>query len=174
MYIPLSNVLNCGLEYVSTINVKGLPEFEDHIVFVPLGNEGVASDRYTEGSSFKPDIALMRLATACDFRNVGAAMDLRVSQFVSKIPQTIIPKKIRRKKKPKEIAPTITPLAQITDPPQTVPTYRICWRDILFGVEVKRIPRKEQPTMEPPMSPNPTPPDSSGKILMFVYGYHCH
>ena len=141
MYAPLSDALNLGLEDVSKIEVDGLPEFQNHIVFVPL-DEGVTSDRDLEGSLFKPDLALMSLATACEFRNVKYTRSLRVSQFVGKIPKKTpskmgLPKAVSSKNVPGNAPPK-------NHPP---PSYRISWKDILSAVEVKRGPKKTWPTL---------------------------
>ena len=139
MYAPLSNALNYGLERLSKINVEGLPKFEDHIVFVP-SDKGVRSDRDLVGSLFKPDIVLMRLVAACDFRNIKLTRGTSVSQFISRIPSGIISK--------------AAPSAQVAksgpseNNPQIAPIYRIGWKDILSAVEVKRDSRRKWPTLE--------------------------
>ena len=133
MYAPLSGVLNLGLEGLSKIDVDGLPKFQDHIVFIPL-DEGVTSDRALDGSSFKPDVAIMLFTTACDFRNVSKHS--KVSEFVDKIPE-----KTRSKMAPPEAAPieNVPPKTNAPqDPPKADPSSRIGWKDILSAVEVKR------------------------------------
>lgn len=139
MYAPLSDALNFGLEALSKIEVDGLPKFQNHIVFVPL-DEGVTSDRDQEGSLFKPDLALMLLTTARDLRKIKDTRSLTVSQFISKIP-----KKIRSKMGPPKTIPSknVPRNAQ----PKTSPPYRICWKDILSAVEVKRDPKANWPTL---------------------------
>jgi len=140
MYAPLSNALNYGLERLSKINVEGLPKFEDHIVFVP-SDKGVRSERDLLGSLFKPDIVLMRLVAACDFRNIKLTRGTSVSQFISRIPSGTISK----------AAPSVQVAKSgpsENNPPQIAPIYRISWKDILSAVEVKRDSRRKWPTLE--------------------------
>jgi len=145
MYAPLSNVLNLGLEALSKIEVDGLPNFQNHIVFVPL-DEGVVSDRDQDGSLFKPDLALMQLTTACDFRKIKDTRSLTVSQFVDKIP-----KKTRSTMGPPKTVPSKNVSRNV--PPKNVPknnplpSYRIRWKDILSAVEVKRGSKANWPTL---------------------------
>jgi len=141
MYAPLSDALNLGLEALSKIEVDGLPNFQNHIVFVPL-DEGVISDRDQDGSLFKPDLALMRLTTACEFRKIKDTRSLTVSQFVDKIPKKARstmgpPKTVPSKNVPKNAPPK-------NNPP---PSYRIRWKDILSAVEVKRGSKANWPTL---------------------------
>jgi len=140
MYAPLSNALNYGLEHLSKIDVDGLPKIEDHIVFVP-SDKGVRSDRDLGGSSFKPDIVLMKLGNACDFCGIKLTRGLNVSQFINKIPMGTTSK--------------TTPSVQVAkpgpsenNPPQISPIYQICWKDILSAVEVKRDSRRTWSTLE--------------------------
>ena len=133
MYAPLSDALNHGLEALSEIEVVGLPKFQNHIVFVPL-DERVRSNRGLEGSSFKPDIVLMSLVTACDFRKIKNAETLQVSQFVSKIPKKVskmAPPRTTAKAPSKNVPPQ-------NNTPKAPPSDRICWKDILSAVELKR------------------------------------
>ena len=143
MYAPLSDALNYGLEKLSKIDVDGLPKFETHIAFVPL-DEGVTSDRDLEGSMFKPDLALMSFANACNFRNVEHTEGLTLSEFVSKIPQ-----KSHSKGGPSAAASTKnTPSENNSpNPPNTVPSSRIAWKDILSAAEVKQDRRTKWPTL---------------------------
>jgi len=124
MYAPLSDALNYGLECLSEIHVDGLPEFKDHIVFVP-SNKDATSDCDLEGSLFEPEVALMRFTTACDLLKIKVTRSLSVSRFVSKVPKT-------------------TPERH----PQTDPTYRIGWKDILSPVEVKQYSSRKWPILE--------------------------
>ena len=124
MYAPLSDALNYGLERLSEIDVDGLPEFKDHIVFVP-SDKDVTTDRDLEGSLFEPEVALMRFTTACDLLKIKVTRSLSVSRFVSKIPKT-------------------TPERH----PQADPTYRIGWKDILSPVEVKQNWSRKWPILE--------------------------
>jgi len=145
MYAPLSNALNYGLERLSKIDVEGLPKFGDHIVFVP-SDEGVKSDRDLEGSLFKPDIALMKLSTACDFRKIKGTRGLSVSRFVSKIPKEATPK--RRPPKADPSTHVAKDDLSKNNPPQATPSFLISWKDILSAVEVKRISGKKWPKLE--------------------------
>jgi len=124
MYAPLSDALNYGLERLSEIDVDGLPEFKDHIVFVP-SDKDVTTDRDLEGSLFEPEVALMRFATACDLLKIKVTRSLSVSRFVSKIPKT-------------------TPERHH----QADPTYRIGWKEILSPVEVKQYSSRKWPILE--------------------------
>jgi len=124
MYAPLSDALNYGLECLSEIHVEGLPEFKDHIVFVP-SDKDATSDRDLEGSLFEPEVVLMRFTTACDLLKIKVTRSLSVSWFVSKIPRT-------------------TPERH----PQADPTYRIGWKDILSPVEVKQYSSRKWPILE--------------------------
>jgi len=81
-YGPLSNTLNYGLECLWEIDVDGVPERSDRIVFVPW-DEDMPSDRVINGSLFRPDVILI-FATACDFRGITDKDDLMVSHFVDK------------------------------------------------------------------------------------------
>ena len=128
MYAPLSDALNYGLERLSEIDVDGLPKFETHIVFVPL-DEGVASDRDLEGSMFKPDLALMSPAAACNFRKVEESLTL--SESIGKTPE-----KTPSKEGPSKAAPSKNTPPE--NPPKVVPSSRPSWKDILSAVEVKR------------------------------------
>lgn len=139
VYAQLSDALNYGLECLSEIDVEGLPEFEDHIVFVP-SNEGVTSDWELESLLSKPDVALMRLVTACDFRGIKDTKGLTVSQFVSKIPEETTSKRhLPNASSSTRVAKTEP---SKSNPSQTVPAYRVGWKDILSAVEVKRNPKK--------------------------------
>ena len=140
MYAPLSDALNYGLERLSEIDADGLPKFKTHMAFVPL-DEGVASDRDLEGSMFKPDLALMSFATACNFRNVEHAEGLTPSEFISKIPEKPSPKKGPSKAHPIKNAPSED------NPPKTAPSSRICWKDNLSAVEVKQDRRTKWPML---------------------------
>jgi hypothetical protein len=124
MYKPFSEALNYALEKLSEINVDGLPEFEKHIVFVPL-DEGVESDRDLEGSLFKPDIIIMSFDAACRFRNVRDTRTLTVSQFISKIP----------------------PKASTKKGSKANSSSRVGWKDVLSAVEMKRGPKEEWPLL---------------------------
>ena len=147
MYAPLSGALNLGLEGLSKIEVDRLPKFQSHIVFVPV-DEGVKSGRDLDGSQFKPDVALMLFTTACDFRNVEGTKDLKVSEFVDRIPE-----KTRSKMAPPEAVPIENVPENVspkTSPPQdplkAAPSSRIGWKDILSAVEVKRASKVKWPT----------------------------
>jgi len=135
MYAPLSNALNYGLERLSKIDVEGLPKFEDHIVFVP-SEKGMRSDCDPEGPLFEPDVVLMKLATACDFRKIKLTRGLSVSQFVGKISKRTVSK--------------VTPSVQVAKngPPQIASIHRTGWEDILSGVEVKRNSKRKWPILE--------------------------
>jgi hypothetical protein len=124
MYKPFSEALNYALEMLSEINVDGLPEFEEHIVFVPL-DEGVESDRDLEGSLFKPDIIIMSFDAACRFRNVRDTRTLTVSQFISKIP----------------------PKASTKKGSKANSSSRVGWKDVLSAVEMKRDPKDGWPLL---------------------------
>ena len=144
MYAPLSAALNLGLEDLSKIDVDGLPKFQNHIVFVPL-DEGVTSDRDQPGSSFKPDLALMSLTTACDFRKIKDTRSLKVSQFIDKIPtkarSEMGPPETPPSKKIPKNAPSKSNVLK------TSPSHHIGWKDILSVVEVKRGSKKTWPTL---------------------------
>jgi len=142
MYGPLSNALNYGLERLSKIEVDGLPKFHDHIVFVPW-DEGIPSDRALKGSLFKPDVVLMSLATACDFRGIKDRENLTVSQFVDEIPKKGPSKTVSSKNVPKKVRPKNN--SPMNDPPKTPPPKRIGWKDVLSAVEVKRGRKVESP-----------------------------
>ena len=144
MYGPLSDALNLGLEDLSKIEVDGLPKFQDHIVFVPL-DEGVTSDRDLGGSLFKPDLALMRFATARDFRKMKDTRSLTVSQFVDKIPKKTRSKMGPPKTVPSKNVPKNAPSKN--NPTKTSPSYNIGWKDILSAVEVKRGRKSNWPTL---------------------------
>ena len=75
MYVSLSDALNCGLQRLSEIEVDGLPKFETHVGFMPL-DEGVASDRDSQGSMFKPDLTLIQFVTAYNFRKAEGGRTL--------------------------------------------------------------------------------------------------
>ena len=144
MYASLSDALNLGLECLSKIEVDGLPEFQNHIVFVPL-DERVTSDRDLEGSLFKSDLALMSFTTACDFRKIKGTRSLTVSQFINKIPKKAhskmgLPKTLNSKNVPKN-AP------YKNNPPNSSLSYRIGWNEIFSAVEVKRGSKINWPTL---------------------------
>jgi len=148
MYGPLSNALNYGLEELSKVEVPGLPEFQNHIVFIPL-DEGVTSDRNQEGSLFKPDVILVPFTTACDFHKFKDTRSLKVSQFVSKIP-----KKTPSRMGPPETAPTKKPAKKAPPKatpkklsPRVPPSDHIGWKDILSVVELKRGPKQHWPKL---------------------------
>ena len=143
MYAPLSAALNLGLEDLSKIDVGGLPKFQNHIVFVPL-DEGVTSDRDLDGSLFKPDLALMSLTTACDFRKIKDTRSLKVSQFIDRVPTKTRSKMGPPKTPPSKNIPKNTPPK--SNIPKTSPSHRIGWKDILCAVEVKRGRKKTWPT----------------------------
>ena len=144
MYGPLSDALNLGLEDLSKIEVDGLPKFQDHIVFVPL-DEGITSDRDLGGFLFKPDLALMRFATARDFRKMKDTRSLTVSQFVDRIPKKTHSKMGPPKTVPSKNVPKNAPSKN--NPTKTSPAYNIGWKDILSAVEVKRGRKSNWPTL---------------------------
>ena len=144
MYAPLSDALNLGLECLSEIEVDGLPEFQNHIVFVPL-DERVTSDRDLEGSCFKPDLALMSFTTACDFRKIKDTRSLTVSQFINKIPKKTRSKMGPPKTPPSKNVPKNTPSKNKST--KTSPSYCIGWKEVLSAVEVKRGLKTNWPTL---------------------------
>ncbi|KAF9647703.1 hypothetical protein BDM02DRAFT_3270005 [Thelephora ganbajun] len=84
MYLPFTEALNYALEHLSNIRVNGLPKFKTHIAFVPC-NKGVTSGRSLQGSSFKPDIAVMSLQDAREFHGLNQLDTPKASQFIGEI-----------------------------------------------------------------------------------------
>ena len=144
MYAPLSDALNLGLECLSKIEVDGLPEFQNHIVFVPL-DERVTSDRDLEGSCFKPDLALMSFTTACDFRKIKDTRSLTVSQFIDKISKKTRSKMGPPKTLPSKNVPKNAPAKNNST--NIPPSYHIGWKEVLSAVEVKRGSNTNWPTL---------------------------
>jgi len=143
MYAPLSNALNYGLECLSKIDVEGLPQFGNHIVFVP-SDKGIKSDRDLDGSLFKPDIALMKLSTARDFLRIKETRGPSVSRFVSKIPNQTT----SNRRPPKASLSTQVAKSNLSkNALQAAPSRRISWKDILSAVEVKRISGRKWPKL---------------------------
>jgi hypothetical protein len=70
-YLPLSGAMNYALERLSEIEVDGLPEFKNHIAFVPCKERAIQTNRITPGSLFKPDIAIMSIEDAYEFYEPG-------------------------------------------------------------------------------------------------------
>ena len=86
MYQPFADAMNHALEYLSDIQVDGLPKLEVPIAFVPC-DKNVSSDRDSPGSAFKPDLAIMTLEDARKLYGLSELDAPKVSQLVSKIPK---------------------------------------------------------------------------------------
>lgn len=84
MYLPLAEAMNYALEQLSHIDIDGLPRFKTHIAFVPC-NRRVLSDRDIEGSSFKPDIAIMSIGDAYEFHELNGPDPPPLSEFINTI-----------------------------------------------------------------------------------------
>ena len=84
MYIPFAEAMNYTLEHLSTIQVAGLPEFKNHIAFVPC-NKKVQSNRVLPGSEFKPDIAVMSIQDAYEFHQLDKINGPKLSEFITRI-----------------------------------------------------------------------------------------
>jgi hypothetical protein len=84
MYVPFTEAMNYALESLSDVKVEGLPDFKEHIAFVPC-NRNVKSDRGAPGSSFKPDIAVMSIQDAYKFHKLNSTGGSKLSTFISKI-----------------------------------------------------------------------------------------
>ena len=84
MYFPFAEAMNYALELSSDIEVDGLPQFKNHIAFVPC-NKGVQSDRIAPGSSFKPDLALMSLTDAWELHGFDPNEAPKLSELIEAV-----------------------------------------------------------------------------------------
>ena len=91
---PFASALNCALEQLANIQVKGLPEFKAHIVFVPCNND-VSSDCDDDDDDDSPEsslkfiIVVMSLEYACKHHNPDNLDAPKISQFIDGIKESV-------------------------------------------------------------------------------------